>query len=317
MHNKYYRKQNKYVNPFYKKKKKKESKINWRFYFYICETVALVGGLIWFFYFSTVFNVVLAQVNGVNRISESEIKDIVFEQTKQRKFLFGFQDNIFLFDSKKLGDLLQDRYFLDKLIITKEVPDKIIISLIEKDYSAIWHERDEYFFINETGSIVNKANIEEIGNYPLINNIGSVYINSNEAIDEADRISYIIKLYNEFKNKKITLVNDKWFRYDNFVLDDMQHMVKLAIKICIQDKPIKEKKSEKATSSNDAILDDQNKEIEVKEVCKQGPMIFFNIHEKLDKQVAKLLAVVNEKLKNNFGQKEYIDLRYGDKVYYK
>lgn len=48
-----------------------------------------------------------------------------------------------------------------------------------------------------------------------------------------------------------------------------------------------------------------------------GPLVFFNLSEDLDKQVNKLLVIKNEKIKDDFSSKEYIDVRYGDAVYYR
>ena len=53
----------------------------------------------------------------------------------------------------------------------------------------------------------------------------------------------------------------------------------------------------------------------VKMAIVQGPKIYFNTNEDLGKQIAKLLILINEKLKNDFNKKIYIDLRYGDRVY--
>ena len=48
-----------------------------------------------------------------------------------------------------------------------------------------------------------------------------------------------------------------------------------------------------------------------------GPMIYFNTKEDMNKQIDKLSVIINEKLKDNFLNKTYIDLRYGDRVYYR
>ena len=54
----------------------------------------------------------------------------------------------------------------------------------------------------------------------------------------------------------------------------------------------------------------------VKMIINQGPEVYFNTREDLEKQVTKLLVLINEKLKDDFNEKTYIDLRYGDRVYY-
>lgn len=48
-----------------------------------------------------------------------------------------------------------------------------------------------------------------------------------------------------------------------------------------------------------------------------GPNIFFNIKDDLDKQLNKLLVIKQDKGDEYFKSLEYIDLRYGDRAYFK
>lgn len=48
----------------------------------------------------------------------------------------------------------------------------------------------------------------------------------------------------------------------------------------------------------------------------EGVKISFNTQDNLDRQIEKLLLIKNEKLKEDFKNKKYIDLRFGDKVYF-
>ncbi len=63
------------------------------------------------------------------------------------------------------------------------------------------------------------------------------------------------------------------------------------------------------------ILDNDLNTVKVKST--EGPEIYFNIDEDIDKQIEKLIIIKNEKLKDDFPKKTYIDLRYGDRVYYR
>jgi cell division septal protein FtsQ len=47
-----------------------------------------------------------------------------------------------------------------------------------------------------------------------------------------------------------------------------------------------------------------------------GPKIIFNTREDLDRQVNKYEAVLTQGLKGELAQKKYIDLRFGDKLFY-
>ncbi|MFH1412827.1 MAG: hypothetical protein ABIG10_02255 [bacterium] len=49
----------------------------------------------------------------------------------------------------------------------------------------------------------------------------------------------------------------------------------------------------------------------------EGPLLYFNTEEAIAKQVNKLVAVKKEIMDSAFYNKLYIDLRYGDKVFYK
>lgn len=64
------------------------------------------------------------------------------------------------------------------------------------------------------------------------------------------------------------------------------------------------------------ILDNDLNTVKVK-IQLSSTLIYFNTDSDLDKQINKLNVLIKEKLKDDFSKKEYIDLRYGDNVYYK
>ncbi|HAM87992.1 MAG: Cell division protein DivIB [Candidatus Falkowbacteria bacterium GW2011_GWC2_38_22] len=61
------------------------------------------------------------------------------------------------------------------------------------------------------------------------------------------------------------------------------------------------------------IIDDDVNTVKIKLV--DGPKLFFNINEDMDKQLNKVMIIKNEKLKEDFFKKEYIDVRIGDSIY--
>lgn len=62
------------------------------------------------------------------------------------------------------------------------------------------------------------------------------------------------------------------------------------------------------------IIDENIDTIKIE--TEEGVKISFNTKGDIDKQIEKLIIVKREKLKDDFADKEYIDLRFGDKVYY-
>jgi len=49
----------------------------------------------------------------------------------------------------------------------------------------------------------------------------------------------------------------------------------------------------------------------------EGPEVYFNVNGDTQSQSEKLLLLKNEKLRGALYDKKYIDLRYGDMIYYK
>jgi hypothetical protein len=63
------------------------------------------------------------------------------------------------------------------------------------------------------------------------------------------------------------------------------------------------------------ILDDSVNLVKTKLV--NGPEIYFSTKTDIDKQLDKLIIVKNEKFKDNFKDKQYIDISVGNSIYYK
>ena len=49
----------------------------------------------------------------------------------------------------------------------------------------------------------------------------------------------------------------------------------------------------------------------------EGPEVYFNVNENIESQSDKLLLLKNEKLRDDLYAKTYIDLRFGDMIYYR
>lgn len=231
------------------------------------------GSLIWFFFFSNYFTIKTIVVSGSENINTENIKNLAWEETKDRWFLLGKQNNIFLFSKSNFINKINAQFSLMDIKIKKKLPDKIDITLKEKKYSFVWLEDEKYYYIDNEGNLIAEIGQDKSASTPafLIVSKGNAKIANN-------KIGYD-KKYLDFINKVCNQIKDNKFVPEMFILDTI-NTVKFKIK--------------------------------------QGQaVIFLNIDEDLDKQINKLSVVINEKLKDDFKNKEYIDLRYGDKVYYK
>jgi len=268
----------KYSNPYFRRQRRKKIKIkpwSWRTKLIIFEIIIVAVSLIWFFCFSNIFTVDNINVSGAERISAKSIKELSWQQTRRRRFLFGSQSRLVLFNKNLLIKTLNRQYCLDSLAVKKKFPGTLIIEFKEKAYLAIWHELDSYYYIDGEGNIISEVGPLEIQqkDYPLIDNRGEGRVAGKKLNDSGEDISYAIKLFEEFKN------NRHGFKIERFILENENNTIKMAIE--------------------------------------QGPVIHFDTREEIEKQATKLQTIINEKLKDDFKQKEYIDLRFGDRVYYR
>lgn len=62
------------------------------------------------------------------------------------------------------------------------------------------------------------------------------------------------------------------------------------------------------------IVDDTKETVKIS--YDKGPIIKFSTRNGIKEQIEKLIIIKNEKLKDDFQNKKYVDLRYGDKIYF-
>ena len=123
------------------------------------------------------------------------------------------------------------------------------------------------------------------------------YIIAESVVSEEDKSKYLIL---EDKNEtdfigdqdKINIKDD----YLRFILDLYDRLVD------IPDLPVEK-----------FIIDQEFNTIKVD--LQDGPVVYFNTKSEVEDQIDRLLLVKREKIKDNFNKINYIDLRYGDRVF--
>lgn len=274
----------KYSNPFFRVKRRKfVPKISsfgfgvWvgRVKLAIFSFLAFVGAVIWFFYFSPLFNITSISVNGNTKTPVSGIEEIVRNQMADKAFLIFKQSNLNVFNKGKLVKALVEKYYFDNLSVDKKWFHTLAINLTEKDYSLVWREGDRYYYLDNTGKVLSEVQPLEIKEkiYPLIENRGETLISEGKASVDEKTLVYIVAFFEEFRT------SHKDFQIERFILDSEANTVKVGFL--------------------------------------GGPIVYFNTGSDMKEQIDRLFALINEKLKDNFFNKSYIDLRYGDRVYYR
>lgn len=268
-------------NPFIKRKKKKR-RVNWKKVFGFLLFIALIGGVGWWLFFSGFWNIDKIEIKGASRTPQEDIRQKAWQQSRDPELMLLSQRNLFLFNKEDLIGELKDQYHFPEVEVNKKIPNKLLIELKEGQCAYILQEQDNYYKIDGQNYVISRRKDIKNQGVPLIKNIGvNKKITGDRSYVKKDYISYITGLHKALEQKTSEL------EIKNFILDnqipDMEEVEKNTIKMQIQG----------------------------------GPMIYLNMELEPTQQIKKLLLLKQNELKDDFLNKEYIILKYGDRIFYK
>ena len=269
-----------YKNPFFAKQR---TKINWPQKIQINWRFKLFAVIFFIALFVIIYFIFYSNyfaVKTINIEGDGRIPSSTVENLAWRQI----EDNFFIFWPQKNIFLFSK----DKLI--KTLNTKYAFSFLEitkKPPSTILikYKEKEYALI-----------WEEKGKYFYADKYGNIISEINA--EEASLKNYpIIENQTNFliQNKKIS-AGDEYLKYALNLASEIREYDNL---------PNVEK----------YIIDHELNTIKLK--FKNGPLIYFDIKATTVKQIRKLLVLKNEKIGSAFSGLTYIDLRYGDSVYYR
>lgn len=206
-----------YKNPFFQNRKiggPKLRRLKNKTKLIIFAAIIAVLILFWLLFFSTLFKIRNIEVSGAGETRVGEIKSIAWRLAENR--LVG-KNNLLLYNKKNLNKILNEKYYLDDLTVRKKLFHTLAIALREEQPMAVWREAEEYYYIDSDGKVINQADSLNINSssYPLIEGQKA---NINE-----EAISYILNLFNEFKENKHN------FTVERFIINQNSNTVEMAI----------------------------------------------------------------------------------------
>lgn len=214
-----------YKNPFFQNKRiagLKSGKLKNKTKLIIFAAVIVILILFWLLFFSTSFKIKNIEVSGAGEIMASEIKSIARTLAENR--LIG-KNNLLLYSKGELLKILNEKYYLDDLIVKKKLFHTLSINLRERQPVALYREDSEYYYLDGDGNVINQADPLNINgaDYPLIENLTGLKIDGRPANINKEMLNYILSLFNEFKANKHN------FAVERFIIDKDANTVKMAI----------------------------------------------------------------------------------------
>lgn len=277
----------KFKNPYYSPKKKgsvffKNKQLMAVFF------VIFIFGLVGLSRIS-VFKIENIKISGTDFISEAEINQIASDQINKSRFLIFPQSNIVFFSKNQLKKAILEKYYLNHLTINKDYWHQITIEIEEKPIKLIYSANQKKYFIDENGTIINEYGPGKSDKKEVINGLEIVRPNS-----QAQNLLVV----NDKNNQDIQI------GFQVLGKDDVNFILSL-------DKILKDEADFKI---NDYSLPEGNKN-DLMVLTNQGWEIRFNMKDSYQSQTRLLFLILKDKVKDR-ATLDYIDLRFGDKIYY-
>ena len=194
-------------NPFFHQRAKGKS-CYWSKWFTLGLFLIFIF-IIWFFLASPLFKIKNITVRGLTRSPESDIQNIIWQQTSQHRYLLFREGNIILFNKKEAQKQILGNFNFANLKIDKHWPQTLIVVVSERPYAFIFQQGNDFFYASSDAYIIKEKFVEEgdKGKYLILENK-----NTNNLIDEAGKINLTTN-------------------YLNFILDlslDRKHLVAMS-----------------------------------------------------------------------------------------
>lgn len=250
-----------------------------RFIFYLLGLVFL-GTVVYFLFFSPYLLINSIEVSGAGKVDPEKIKNAM-EERISGKFLEVIPKNNLLAINKNVTK----KYLLDKfnrlesVEIKKIFPEKIIISVKEKEFKLIFSTGENKYLIDENGSAWSRNDFElessEEENFITLTDESGKAISDVKAALNTDFIQYISDIREKVQNEAGLEISGNFY-------------------------------------SPRLISGDLNVE------TREGWKIYFNREISIAKSIGILKSVLNDRIKKeDIPKLEYLDLRINNKVYYK
>lgn len=285
-------------NPF--KKEKKDYRFLTRIIILVSVLVFWLGVIIYLPF----FRVDKVLYNGLNIIKQSEIEEVL--NKKITGWFIYPKNNYFLLNEKKLEKLIMENFSVNSIEVEKKFPDELRVRIEEKISSVIYDDGKKYYLLDQEGSVLKE--LVDVGEAEFVfeSAIGSEEVDSE---GEGAVTSTIITKIHVPDYKKIQRDHGSYpVIYDKTIVEEGNGRLDSEV---IEAAILWEEKMREFELLRIKYFVFENKNTGLLVVSNMA----WDLHIPLNR-VEGAFENLELTLKEN-NPVEYIDLRYGDRVYWK
>ncbi|MFA6106768.1 MAG: hypothetical protein WC745_03810 [Patescibacteria group bacterium] len=255
---------------------KTRSWLSAKFKFILLGAASVIAAIAWLLFFSRFFLITGVEMSGASDEVKREAEKKFTGQSAKNRWIFFPQSNLFIFNEQEYVSALNENFVFQKLDVKKRLFHRLIIEFEEKENSFVWKEGDKFYYIDDAGRIIKEAD-------PLSINTNQLAVIENQRAPLAEE-------------KKLDQEAER-IGYVRSLSDAIKntHGAPIVAERFILDKDIYTVRLQTASS---------------------GPEILFNIKNPAQTQIDRLSVLIKDKLGEEYLKKKYIDLRFGELIYY-
>ncbi len=303
-----YSRGNHYSNPYFKNRPAAAKPAG--FYYSLILLGLALFAWIYFLLASSVFQITDWEIDGLKKYKNQEISVALNDFFKESKFVFFKSSNIFLFDKNDFEKHLSDRFIFQNIDVKKYYPHKIIINLEEKQEKTAIYKNDKIFVVAEDGTIIREK--EGITGWYQGSNT-----NDMEATSTATGSINIEKVVADAKTKELPaypIFCDAYYPSENLRIGSTYPAAKT---LAIINQFVENAQSRTEVKIKLVALYKNQLNPKIVIYTNNNWKIYLNNTDDGLKQFYKFFITLNDTIKDINKPLEYIDLRFGDRVYIK
>ncbi|MFA6271559.1 MAG: FtsQ-type POTRA domain-containing protein [Patescibacteria group bacterium] len=322
-----------YENPYFKKKKQQSSVLRLIARPKVIALSLVVGGLIYFFFYSAYFTIRVIDVTGNQELTYDTVRFEVNKSFIERRFLIFKQSNLFMYDIDEAKQKLWDAFVLDEITITKRFPNKLIVRLKEKIPNLTLITEKAFYYMDLQGVVTHFVPEAEIKQYfPKIEDLNKRTIKLKDQIISEELVNAVIIIRDSFKNKTNVDI-------DRFLIpettcgtldskdddDDLNGNINSSNNN-INRATANTNRSNQNVNRSDTGNSNVNGSVEcnlvqavqdIAVLTTEGWKAYFTVNDDIATQLERLKIYLQKKTPDQASREniDYIDLRFGEKVY--
>ena len=267
----------------------------WRGILTAVAALTALGGWIWFAAFSPTFRITDIQVNGTQNLAAWEVRDAVNEVLAKNRWLVLPQRSLLVVPESAIAANLNEHFVLDSLDVTKVPPHTLVITLKER-VSAVLIQLPSggQALIGLDGTVVRLYDPQEA--LDVVPKIGP----TKDAASNPKPPAYAV-LYDD-RDETLSL---------------RQEAVRPEIVRAAIDLP----KAFQSVFGSSPVLGqahlDGAQAQSLKVMTSEGWAIYLNATDNLQDQLGNVQMILKTKIGPNRANLDYIDVRFGDKIFFK